>query len=184
MENVTGAKDVASYSYVTTVLLYIWAHVNGWALLVAILTPALIIFGRQEIRVRRVRQIFDFERTFEDIASSDENRINPSFEFVRSKYLSDVDLDGGWEARMSPLPTGIPLNDLLNRIRRQGLRRDLRLFVSSVGLMIVTYLGFDALMAAFRCNLSSVACTCASTCLPLATPPWRRRKVRRPATAT
>lgn len=163
MENVTAATDAAAHGYVASSLLYIWARINGWALLVALLTPALIIFGRQEIRVRRVRQIVDFERTFDHLGTSGEDRINPSFEFVRSKYLSDVDADGGWETTRSALPTGVPLNDLLNRIRRQGLLRDLRLLVSSIGLIIVTYLGFDALMAAFRCNLISVACTCGST---------------------
>ncbi|MCD2184557.1 hypothetical protein [Rhizobium sp. GN54] len=162
METVTNAVDVATYGYVLGALVYVWERINGWALLVAILTPTLIIFGRQEIRVRRVRQIFDFERTFGQI-NSGEKSINPSFEFVRSKYLSDVDLDGGWEATSATLPTGMPLNELLNRIRRQGLRRDLRLFVSSIGLMIVVYLGFDALLAAIRCGFGDATCACSST---------------------
>lgn len=164
MEHVTGATDVvATYGYVAGAIVHLWERINGWALLVAILTPVLIIFGRQEIRVRRVRQIFDFERTFDQIAKKDNRVVNPSFEFVRSKYLSDVEFEGEWDLTGATLPSGAKLNELLNRIRGQGLRRDLRLLLSAIAFMIVVYLGFDALMAALRCNLGDATCGCAST---------------------
>lgn len=163
MEGAGAASDIATYGYLLGPLLYAWGHINGWALLIAILTPALIIFSRQEIRVKRVRQIYDFEHTFGHILESGKDRrINPSFEFVRSKYLSDVDFENGWDPR-SPLPVGVPLTDLLNRIRRQGLWRDLRLFVSATGLMLIVYVGFDALMAAVRCGLENATCACATS---------------------
>lgn len=156
--------ELSLYDYLVSIPLWLWQNVDGWALLVAVLTPALIIFGRQEIRLRRVRQIFDFERTFGNIRTSEDGKkINPSFEFVRSKYLSDVDMAGTFSQPDYQHPNAAQIQEILDRITRLGRRRDRRLLASSVGLMIVLYFGVDALLAAITCGFGSVTCSCALT---------------------
>ena len=139
---------------------------NFWALLIAVLSPVAIIVGLQEIRMRRVRHIFDFERTFERIAHSCDGRgPNPSFEFVRSKYIEDVEIEGRLNNPAKPLPTGTDLEELLTSIRQKGRSRDLRLLPTAVTLMIVTFFGVEALMASATCAFQSVSCHCSTVML-------------------
>ncbi|MDR6758538.1 hypothetical protein J2Y48_003838 [Mycoplana sp. BE70] len=156
--------------YLHGLALYIWQNTNFWALSFAVLTPVLIIFGRQEVRIRRVRQIFDFERTFDRIRPKSNIRTNPSFEFVRSKYLSDIDSDGAFYGINGPVPTGRQLEEVLAQIRWQGRRHDVRLLLSSIALMIVIYCGIDALMGAIACGFQGAVCPCAQTLFTQCTP--------------
>lgn len=164
MEQLATATEFSFYDSLMFIPSWLWHHVDGWALLVAVMTPALIIFGRQEIRLRRVRHIFDFERTFGHIGTSDDSKkINPSFEFVRSKYLSDVDMEGAFNLPDYQNPNAQQVQEILDRIKRLGRRRDFRMLLSSVALMIVLYFGVDALLAAITCGFGGVACSCALT---------------------
>jgi hypothetical protein len=96
------------------------------ALLFALLTPSLLLYGRHEVRLRRLRSIKDFLISFgtekershgadnadpaplpADAAKPDANvRLtnNPSFEFVKSKYISDL--------QVQDPPEGKPFNEM------------------------------------------------------------------------
>lgn len=140
---------------------------NIIALAFALLTPRLLLYGRSEIRLRRLRSIQDFARSFDtrpkeggDSTRATTLASNPSFEFVKSKYLSDLDV---------PEPTNgeIPLADrsevdqidfIIRNLRGMGSTGNRRLFIASSGFMLLTYIGFAALTKTFQCGLSSGAC--------------------------
>lgn len=154
-----GLSD--AFSYAGDLAGWLYEHINGWALLIAIATPLLVIFVRQEVRIRRIRHIFDFERTFAQIGDSkDDRRVNPSFEFVRSKYLSDIETTGILSDTDHQLPTGAQLNELFVRVREQGRRQDLNMLIPSLALMILIYFGIEALFTAISCGFDGIACTC------------------------
>ncbi len=165
METVTTATDATAYGPVLDALLRVWEHLNGWALLIALATPVLIIYGRQEIRIKRIRQIFDFENTFQRIDPDPDRPINPSFEFVRSKYLSDIDAEGLLSSQNRQPPTASQLEELFVRITRRGRRQDIGMLVSSLGLIVLIYFGFEALFIAIKCGFAEVSCACTQTFL-------------------
>ncbi|EHS48803.1 hypothetical protein PDO_3682, partial [Rhizobium sp. PDO1-076] len=81
-------------------LAVIWASLKEFltteSILVAIAMAATtvigLIFGRYEIRLRRLRMIRDYIAAFPTTAGGDGAQgINPSFEFVRTKYSADVE---------------------------------------------------------------------------------------------
>ena len=61
------------------------------ALLLAVMTPVLVIAVRHSIRLTRIRAIDAFNRVFENDDVDEKGKHGPSFEFVRAKYSSDLD---------------------------------------------------------------------------------------------
>lgn len=201
-------------------------EMNPIALLFALLTPLLLVYGRHEIRLRRLRAIKDFIQSFDQLnnsvdedearekeareaaartaaaaaaaaadpavqqqqqqpqhqqpgraaagqvvtpplpqaqpvaaaarvpeESSKELRHNPSFEFVKSKYISDIApklLDG--QKPLDALSEVEQIDRIIDVAARFGTSADRRILVSSIGLMIVCYYGFDAFQETVVCG--------------------------------
>ncbi|WP_428428998.1 hypothetical protein [Pararhizobium sp.] len=162
------------------------------ALLFALLTPSLLLYGRHEVRLRRLRSIKDFLISFgtdkershgadnadpaplpADAAKPDANvRLtnNPSFEFVKSKYISDL--------QVQDPPEGKPFNEMndidqidwiIKSIGNFGSRSDWRIFLSSIGFILLSYFGFSALFSTLSCGLGATTC-CAPGAIACAEP--------------
>ncbi|WP_426236114.1 hypothetical protein [Pararhizobium sp. DWP1-1-3] len=160
------------------------------ALLFALLTPSLLLYGRHEVRLRRLRSIKDFLISFgtdkershgaddahdlpADAAKPDADvRLtnNPSFEFVKSKYVSDLQVEDP--------PQGKPFNQMndidqidwiIKSIGNFGSRSDWRIFLSSIGFVLLSYFGFSALFSTLSCGLGATTC-CASDGVACAEP--------------
>ncbi|MCV9960653.1 hypothetical protein OIU34_01975 [Pararhizobium sp. BT-229] len=193
-------------------------ELNSIALLFALMTPLLLVYGRHEIRLRRLRAIKDFIQSFDQLSNSvDEDeareeareaaartaaaaaaagndpavqpqqqqqagaaglqvatphlppvvaaadrvpeepskdlRHNPSFEFVKSKYISDIEpklLDG--EKPLDTMSEVEQIDRIINVAARFGTGADRRILVSLIGLMIVCYYGFDAFQETVVCG--------------------------------
>lgn len=154
------------------------------ALLFAVLTPSLLLYGRHEVRLRRLRSIKDFLISFgtdkerspgadnadpvplpADAAKPDVSvRLtnNPSFEFVKSKYISDL--------QVQDPPEGKPFNEMndidqidwiIKSIGNFGSRTNWRIFLSSIGFILLSYFGFSALFNTLSCGLGPTTCSCA-----------------------
>jgi len=154
------------------------------ALLFAVLTPSLLLYGRHEVRLRRLRSIKDFLISFgtdkerspgadnadpvplpADAAKPDVSvRLtnNPSFEFVKSKYISDL--------QVQDPPEGKPFNEMndidqidwiIKSIGNFGSRTNWRIFLSSIGFILLSYFGFSALFNTLSCGLGPTNCSCA-----------------------
>ena len=149
---------------------------NPIALLFAVLTPLLLIYGRREVRIRRLRSIQDFIRSFDLIARSGNGqettapdqapqtaiRHNPSFEFVKSKYTSDIEprrLEG--ETPFSMLDESDQIDRIIESIGFAGSPADRRILFSTFGFMIASYYGFNALQASIQCGFGAGDCSCA-----------------------
>lgn len=120
---------------------------DGIALAIAILTPALLIFGRREIRYRRLIALRNLASSYPALAEKGLNpqryadEINPSFEFVKDKYVAEVRSVKAAGAKAAEWP---PLNQIENAIRAArafGSIWEVRLFLAGSGLMIITYYG-------------------------------------------
>ncbi len=64
-----------------------WTVVVAFA--ISVVTVFALIFGRYEIRLRRLRLIRDYVKTF-PVIDQEDDETSPSFEFVRTKYAADV----------------------------------------------------------------------------------------------
>jgi hypothetical protein len=165
------------------------------ALALALIAPVLLIYGRHEVRIRRLRTIQDFIRSFDQLgalpvqppvqpagidngaptqaipvtvdaeAQSAGQRIrqNPSFEFVKSKYISDIE-----PKRLKGLPAMDALGEaeqidrIIESIGPFGSRADRRLFCATLGFIFVSYFGFQAVLATIVCGFGAGGCACAA----------------------
>lgn len=192
-------------NWLTNVLKSMWDTVlqlqelNSLAFTFALLTPLLLIYGRHEIRVRRLRAIKDFLLSFDLLARerkskaeqdaaaqanaiadgqaaadplaqqavgprivnvvqpadspSDKLRHNPSFEFVKSKYISDIDpalIDG--DKSIDGLSEIEQIDHIIKVAGHFGSSADRRMVLSAFGLIIVCYYGFDAFQQTVLCG--------------------------------
>jgi hypothetical protein len=139
-------------------ILAILGAVNWIALLLAIMTPLLVLFARHEVRLRRLRQIQDFYENF-DKKDSDQKGIatNPSFEFVRSKYTADLRLDEPPKDAKS-LDERERLEMLVRAAEQRRVYFGYRLALSTIGFMVLAYFGFHFLGNALACGLQSGTC--------------------------
>ncbi|MBC2773188.1 hypothetical protein H6M51_09960 [Rhizobium sp. AQ_MP] len=139
---------------------------NGYALALAVLTPVLFIYARNEMRQRRLLVIRDFLTSYPETAKPPQDRsgensyINPSVEFVRSKYVQGISRP----KKKDPTATRqTPIEEIDDFIASTKLLdwSDLRLLITSSGMMIVTYYGADALLRGLSHKTSSpclIAC--------------------------
>lgn len=118
-------------------------RIDWQALAIAVLTPALLIQGRTQVRNRRLRDLHDFISSYpatENISSGTPKTRNPSLEFVVSKYLSDIVLpldDLSAEATISKR-----IESAVTTGRRFFRVGNLAMFMSAFGFIILTYFGF------------------------------------------
>lgn len=138
-------------SSLSGILLYIWSAItpsNGYAFLIAVATPLIFIYARHEMRNRRLLIIRDFLTSFPATTGSGEkgpSTVNPSLEFVRSKYVQDLPITIREQMGFDQLPPVQQITVILGKIRF-GNWPDIRLIIASAGMMIVTYYGTEALL--------------------------------------
>lgn len=159
------------------------------ALLFALLTPCLLLYGRHEVRLRRLRSIKDFLISFgtplersqgiDTVPPVNANQAppangdmpdpnvrltsNPSFEFVKSKYISDLQVPDPTDGRTFNGMTDIDQIDwIIKSIGSFGSRSDWRIFLSSIGFVLLCYFGFSALFTTLACGLGAAACSAAA----------------------
>ncbi|WP_159948137.1 hypothetical protein [Rhizobium sp. 18065] len=120
------------------------------ALLITLSTFFALIFGRYEVRLRRLRMIRDYVKTFPTTTHvADHHGINPSFEFVRTKYSADIRTEDEMGERGEGTPKGSrpqnvisQINDTIARTRFFGNPGDQRLAAASIPYVLVVYFGF------------------------------------------
>lgn len=144
------------------------SSIDGIALAFALLTPLLLIYGRHEMRHRRLLTIKDFLQSFprtlgtgaaDAAGTTYGNTGNPSMEFVRSKYISDIRLDAATQEKFDNSSALDQIMIIVRNARFFGSLGDLRLLVSSVGLMMVIYFGITSL----RQSIELAFCACCVT---------------------
>jgi hypothetical protein len=166
------------------------AHVNWYAFGIAIVGPALMLLARQEIRLRRLRAILDFLTSFRltgvnettlstaprvtrntSSSDNDDGPENPSFEYVKSKYISDLTIRPGSadEKRLNAAKNDRERINIYIEISRKPFGNvNVRLQIASLGFILITYCGFRALFSAFGYGGTSDTCSPASGCgLPI-----------------
>ena len=128
----------------------IFADIRLSALALALFVPILLLYSRNEIRVTRLRTISDFIATYPATKLHHDDGPaggNPSLEFVASKYITDLITPKAssstrkWDAERM-------VEEIENAIRSSrtiGNLGDLRLFLSSLGFVVVCYFGFAEL---------------------------------------
>jgi hypothetical protein len=126
---------------------------------IAALTVFLLLFGRYEIRLRRLRMIRDYMRAFPQTAGDPDVHIalNPSFEFVRTKYSADVEIEGGL-ADGTPQQVIAEINRVIAATRIFGNRGDLRILIASIGYLLVVAAGFYVALSSHSCPDKSLPC--------------------------
>lgn len=130
--------------------------INWIALLLAVGTPTIILYARHEVRLRRLRQIQDFYQYFgKSRDASNGLATNPSFEFVRSKYTTDLKLSDEDKEVYETSDESGRLKMLIGVAEKRQVIFGFRLFCSAVGFMILSYFGFDLLYKSLTCGLTS-----------------------------
>ncbi|MDO6963913.1 hypothetical protein [Rhizobium alvei] len=159
----------ATWHYVSVAFSAFHQTVNIYVLLLAALAPFLLIYSRNELLIKRLRTILDFMQSFKLYSNEKQGEAerrgptqNPSFEFVKSKYVSDIrvsvtdqqeldKIDGEQQSSEEE-----KLKKYIEIATRAGSRSSNRVFVASLGLVIVSYFGFQALLGAFHCDFRAV----------------------------
>lgn len=126
------------------------------AFLVAVVTLFALIFGRYEIRLRRLRLIRDYVKTFPVIDQQEEGT-SPSFEFVRTKYAADV--RGNGEQHAEGLDIGLQSSEGIIREINQTIaktrfflnRGDMRLLIAGLPYLLVVFTGFTLAFSGLGC---------------------------------
>ena len=127
------------------------------AFCIATPTVILLIFGRYEVRLRRLRMIRDYLKTFPNtmgLSSDNGGGINPSYEFVRTKYSADIKFDSKDPTRQdadNPDDVIHHIDNVIRATRFFGNWGDIRLLFAATGYWIATYLGF-------KIGLTNLAC--------------------------
>lgn len=138
----------------------------GWPNLLAFglssMTVVLLVYGRHEIRIRRLGALRDYIRTYPHTASMDpmfdshpdDADPDPSFEYAKSKYSSDLQAP-----QRGPTPQE-RIEEIEGAMRRAYFFRGStpRILAASVGYWLVTYGGFLALFTNVSCDAGENAC--------------------------
>ncbi|MDI7863837.1 hypothetical protein MRS76_17945 [Rhizobiaceae bacterium n13] len=125
-----------------------FAGTDKIALTIALLTPVLLIFGRREMRYRRLLRLRNLIASYPTISERSRTGLddyedrNPSFEFVKSKYLADMQIELGDETSKANITPRDEIERAIALARRFGSMLEVRLFISALGLTILTYYGF------------------------------------------
>jgi hypothetical protein len=133
------------------------------AFVIAFVTVFALIFGRYEIRLRRLRLIRDYVKTYPVIDQQEEGT-SPSFEFVRTKYAADVRGKGERDSEASDdvllTAEGIirEINDTISKTRFFLNQGDLRLMMSALAYLFVVMAGFVLTLSGVGCFEQSTTC--------------------------
>jgi hypothetical protein len=169
---------------------------NWYALSLAALAPLLFLLAKHDIRVRRLRAIYDFMRsfrldtageyrsrkcvkrlnadgaianaTFEFAGDGANNNLpiarNPSFEFVKSKYISDLRAKS---ANINPNQSELEsLSDYIKLAENPLSNFQPRIYLAAAAFIAISYFGFKNLIEAVGCSFQSVSCVAGSTAAP------------------
>jgi sulfite exporter TauE/SafE len=129
--------------------------VSTWlAVAISFVTVIAIIYGRHEIRLRRLRMIADYINAFPcTTGQAIGSGINPSFEFVRSKYSSDV--NGIISRSVHSVDEVIKeINSVISRTTNFFNGCNFRMFLASLCYFLVVFLGFKLSLQALWCHLN------------------------------
>ena len=140
-----------------------------YALLFAVLVPFLIIYVNHETRFRRLRMIDDYDTSFRtklNGADQQESRGsetgNPTFEYVKSKYISDVrdeEITRRGDSTAGIWLTSEKIQDLLaSPPSFFQLMANRRLLFAAICFAIITYFGFATAFEKISCFASTGAC--------------------------
>lgn len=93
-------------------------HIEWPALILALVIPLMIIYCRNESRVRRLQKFRDFiesyPKSFTKRSPDDTSVPDPSLEFVKSKYLADVKVPPNeWDSFQNT-----PFSDQIQKVMR------------------------------------------------------------------
>jgi hypothetical protein len=133
------------------------------AALISFLTIFSLVFGRYEVRLRRLRMIRDYVKTFPNTVESPESSgVNPSFEFVRSKYSADVNLgdDDDSEHETEVESHIAQIDATIAATRFFGNRGDIRLLIASIAYAAVIFAGFRLIFAKLECVAAGSSTGC------------------------
>lgn len=142
-------------------------NADGLAVTIALLTPVLLLIGRREIRFRRLIALRNLVTSYPALAERGLNadryveEIDPSFKYVKEKYVAD---DAARARDSAPLTQ---IENAIRLTRSLVSMSEMRMLLASVGLIIVTYYG----MTSFRALLTSgfalpLAANAAGECHP------------------
>lgn len=132
------------------------------AIYIAIGTVLTLIYGRYEIRLRRLRMIRDYIKAFPTTAKTPENfGLNPSLEFVRTKYSADVGPD---EDTTDESPEGVikQINATIKATRLFFNPGDIRILIGSLTYAIVVFAGFRLVLMDLGCTANLQDCPAGS----------------------
>jgi hypothetical protein len=143
-------------------------HLAQWvAFAIAFVTTFALIFGRFEIRLRRLRLIRDYVKAFPvlDDSGNQNETTNPSFEFVRSKYAADIrgngESGGTDRSEGSPRSTEAIIGEINETIAKTRVflnQGDARLLVASLPYMLVVFTGFSLTFSGNTCPAETEGC--------------------------
>lgn len=130
--------------------LYENSHAIVLAALLGFLPPLMIIYAAHEIRFRRLRLILDYELSFAEpharivkAAGGGPRDNNPTFEFVKSKYISDIrDSEVDW-----PDGSKRTIDEKIQALLQKppgffSLRSNLRLLATAACFGVLAFVGF------------------------------------------
>lgn len=143
-----------------------WTVVVAFA--ISVVTVFALIFGRYEIRLRRLRLIRDYVKTF-PVIDQEDDETSPSFEFVRTKYAADVRGNGERNEIDSDGPPrsaeGIikEINGTIRQTRFFLNKGDLRLLAAALPYMLVVFTGFTLALSGLGCFEGTDTCLTGST---------------------
>ncbi|MBL0374858.1 hypothetical protein JJB09_22860 [Rhizobium sp. KVB221] len=151
--------------------------INWYAVLLAFLVPVLLIWAKHEILLKRLRAILDFMLSFQlydggNNGNSKPDRYNPSFEFVKSKYISDIDISpqqqqvldslDGTEDKPNQHAEEDRLKKYIEFATRSGSRTNKGIYLAAIGFIITCYYGFKAIFGAVDCNFTAILSPCST----------------------
>jgi len=133
----------------------IWAlYVGAFALAVAV--PALVLFARHEVRLRRLRQIEDFLYNFNfHKAGKSALADNPSFEFARSKYTADLKFTPEERSRLAKGSESEKFATLIEAAELRRTHFGIRLTVSASFFIFISFAGFALLIYVLDSQLAT-----------------------------
>jgi hypothetical protein len=130
---------------------------------IAVVTVFLLIFGRYEIRLRRLRLIRDYVDTFPNTLGIEtiDNTVNPSFEFVRAKYSADIDVAPPAEPETARSAKA-QIDAVIEAARWFGNHGDIRFLVAAIGYLLAVYVGFKLTFVSLACGSNAAVLRCMS----------------------
>jgi hypothetical protein len=140
----------------------LWNAVEALDLLsvtLAVAVPALVLLARQEVRMRRLRQIEDFLANFNVRRPNGRGLAdNPTFEFARSKYTADLELDRDQRKRLARSSENEKIDLLVQAAEKGRTHFSKRLKISAFLFILISFAGFALLHREIAYKLGVGSC--------------------------